>query len=83
MKVVIQNVLTDRYLGEKGRWVRPESEARNFCTSLQAMDFCFQNQLFEVEIVLMFEERRYDIRLNVFPTPEDAFARNCLLGRAA
>jgi len=67
MNVVIQNVSTRRYLGDNGRWVRSESKARNFRTSLNAMDFCFKHQLFGVEIVLMFEERCYDIRLNVFP----------------
>jgi len=38
MKVVIQNVsTTDTW--EKGRWVRSEREARNFCRSLRALDF--------------------------------------------
>jgi hypothetical protein len=82
MKVLIQNVLTDRYLGEKGRWVRSDSEARNFGTSLQAIDFCFNNQLFEVEILLIFQDQRYNIRLNVFPGARKRHSCERLLRRS-
>ena len=67
MKVIIHDLSQSRYLNEKNRWTKSESKARNFSSSLQAIDYCFQRHIRGAEIVLTFPDPRYDIHLDVFP----------------
>jgi len=67
MKVLVQDVSRKLYLGrEKDLWVKAENEARDFSSSINAIDFCIQNRISGVEIVLSFADPRFNIRLDAF-----------------
>lgn len=67
MKVVVQDVSNKLYVGAlKNHWVKTQSEARNFCSSLNAIDYCVEHRIFSVEIILAFDDPRFNIRLDAF-----------------
>jgi len=67
MDVFIQHVVTKLYLKSPEVWVKEASEALCFSGSLPAIDFCLENKMREVFIVLRFDQDpRFDIRLRPF-----------------
>jgi hypothetical protein len=52
--------------------VKSETRARDFCTSLNAVDFCFRRHIRGAEIILTFSEPRYNVHLDVFPSKKGA-----------
>ena len=67
MKVVVQDVSSKLYVGApQNHWVKIESEARDFCSSLSAIDYCVEHRIFGVEIILAFDDPRFNIRLDAF-----------------
>jgi hypothetical protein len=65
VKIILQNSLSLLYLGEDGMWVSDISNARDFGTSLKAMDFFHKNKLDQSQIVLKFSDAKYDIVLQM------------------
>jgi hypothetical protein len=63
MKVVLQNKLSRFYFGNDGRWTADHSKARDFGTSLKAMDFLQANKVEQAQVVLKFQDTKYDIVL--------------------
>jgi hypothetical protein len=52
MKILLQHTGSRLYYKSTGDWVQEENEARPFKTALEAIEFCEQQQITGVEIVL-------------------------------
>jgi len=55
MRILVQDCVTRRFLGEGSLWGSSAAEARNFRTSGEASDFCFSSDLKDVQVVLHFD----------------------------
>ncbi len=64
MKIVLQHRTTRLYLAPDDRWTAHPDEARDFGTSLKALDFVRRLEMNEMEIVLKFADPKYDIILH-------------------
>ena len=71
MQILLQQKETGLYFKGIGAWVRNSSEAMDFVSSSAAIDFCVTNKLSGLQMVLKFQEQKYDIVLPVQPG-EDA-----------
>ncbi len=67
MRILVQQKQTGLYFRDIERWTADTTEAMDFVSSLAAIDFCVMNKLKGVQLVLKFEEQRYDIVLPVLP----------------
>jgi len=67
MRIVLQQKDTGLYFKDIDAWSRRSAEAMDFVSSTAAIDFCVSNKLNGVQLVLKFEEERYDIVLPVVP----------------
>jgi len=65
MRILIQQKETGLYFKDVGAWTRDASQAMDFLSSTSAIDFCVTNKMTGVQLVLKFEEQRYDIVLPV------------------
>ncbi len=65
MRILLQQKKTGLYFKDIGAWVRNSSEAMDFVSSTAAIDFCVANKLAGLQMVLKFEEQKYDIVLPV------------------
>lgn len=63
MKVVLQNKLSRFYLAEDGKWTADHLKVRDFGSSLRAMDFLQTNKVENAQVVLKFQDTKYDIVL--------------------
>jgi len=63
MKVLLQNKKTRLYLKEAGGWTRLIEEAYAFKTSGEAIDFAFQQEFEDVDIIFWFREQNYSFSL--------------------
>ena len=55
MRVLVQNCVTRKFLGEGFVWLNSQAEAKAFRTGVDAVDFCFANDLDDVQVVLHFD----------------------------
>jgi len=67
MRILLQQKETGLYFRDIGTWVREPAEAMDFVSSTAAIEFCAINKISEVQLVLKFEEQRYDIVMPVVP----------------
>jgi hypothetical protein len=67
MRILLQQKETGLYFKDIGAWTREPAEAMDFLSSTSAIDFCMMNKISGVQLVLKFEEQRYDIVLPVLP----------------
>ncbi|MGV3774369.1 MAG: hypothetical protein ACO1QB_15820 [Verrucomicrobiales bacterium] len=63
MRVIIQNCSTLKYLTQDLSWVEVDSEAAEFRTTTQALDCCTRHQLEDVQIVMKFQQKEFDVHL--------------------
>lgn len=70
MRILLQQKDTGLYFKDVGAWVRNSPGALDFVSSTAAIDFCVTNKLSDVQLVLKFEEQKYDIVLPVRPEQE-------------
>lgn len=70
MRILLQHKQTGLYFKDIDSWVRSGSAAMDFVSSSAAIEFCVTNKLNEVQLVLKFEEQRYDIVLPMERPPE-------------
>ena len=75
MRILLQQKETGLYFKDIGAWSREPAEAMDFLSSTSAIEFCALNKISDVQLVLKFEEQRYDIVLPVLtdkshPGPE-------------
>jgi len=61
MRIVLQHKQTGLYFCDIDSWVRNASDAMDFVSSTAAIGFCATNKLSDVQLVLKFEEHKYDI----------------------
>lgn len=69
MRICLQQKETGLYFKDIEQWVRTSAEAMDFTSSTAAIDFCVANKLRDVQLVLKFEEEKYDIVLPVLTPP--------------
>ena len=67
MRILLQQKETGLYFKDIGAWIREPAEAMDFLSSTAAIDFCAVNKITGVQLVLRFEEQRYDIVMPVVP----------------
>ena len=65
MRILLQQTETGLYFKDVGSWSRDSSQAMDFASSTTAIDFCVTNKLTGIQLVLKFEEQKYDIVLPV------------------
>jgi len=65
MRILLQQKTSGLYFRDVGDWSPDSSAAMDFLSSTAAIDFCVANKISGVQIVLKFDEQRYDIVLPV------------------
>lgn len=65
MRILLQQKESGLYFKDIDAWSRNPDEAMDFVSSTSAIDFCVLNKISNVQLVLKFEEQRYDIVLPV------------------
>ena len=79
MRILLQQKETGLYFKDVGAWNRACSDAMDFLSSTAAIDFCVLNKITDVQLVLKFDEQKYDIVLPVLitrPYPQDQAAES-------
>jgi hypothetical protein len=61
MKIYIQRVATQQFVGADHRWVSSIFDARNFHNSIRALDFCLAHGLSAVQIRTRFDNTSRDV----------------------
>jgi hypothetical protein len=61
MRILLQHKQTGEYFSDIDSWVKNSSDAMDFISSTAAIEFCVTNKLNEVQLVLKFDEQKYDI----------------------
>jgi len=61
MRILLQHKQTGEYFSDIDSWVKSSSDAMDFISSTAAIEFCVTNKLNEVQLVLKFDEQKYDI----------------------
>ena len=67
MRILIQRKNDGLYFADIDAWIPDSAGAMDFLSSTSAIDFCIANKISDVQLVLKFEEQRYDIVLPVLP----------------
>ena len=62
-RVIVQHATTGKFLHDGGTWTDVCIEAKEFRSSLDAMSFCQQNGINEVQVRLTFGNPEVDIVL--------------------
>lgn len=75
MRILLQQRDTGLYFKDIDAWVRNSAEAMDFLSSTAAIEFCVRNRVLRVQLVLKFEEQKYDIVLPVQPAPDSCSER--------
>lgn len=70
MRILLQQKDSGLYFKDIDSWTRTSIEAMDFTSSTAAIDFCAVNRISNVQLVLKFDEQKYDIVLPVLP-PRD------------
>ena len=66
MRILLQQKATGLYFRDIDAWSANSEDAMDFVSSTAAIDFCGSNKLNGVQLVLKFDEEKYDI---VLPVP--------------
>jgi hypothetical protein len=65
MKVLVQDLVTSAYYHSPACWTLEPEEACVFEDSHAAVQFCLSNEIPHAQVVLKFEDGRYDVALPV------------------
>ena len=65
MRILLQQKESGLYFRDVGAWDPDPAQAMDFLSSTLAIDFCVANRINNVQLVLKFDEQRYDIVLPV------------------
>ncbi len=63
MRILLQQRDTGLYFEDIHSWCADPSEAMDFVSSTKALEFCSVNHLDSVQVVLKFEDEKYEIVL--------------------
>jgi hypothetical protein len=66
MKALLQQLGTGLYFLKQGEWTANYQEAYDFKSSVNARGFCLKQGLMSVQIVLKFDNEKYDIVLPAY-----------------
>ena len=69
MKVLLQHKESGLYLKERGVTTDNRTEALDFLSSTQAIEFCATHKITGMQIVLRFDEQHFDIVLPMATSP--------------
>ncbi len=69
MKVFLRNTQTGWYYQGPSKWTPEQAEAEDLAQIARAVERIFATHLENVEILLSYEDPRYDLILPVPPTP--------------
>jgi hypothetical protein len=70
MKILLQQKESGLYFKDVHSWTRVKTEAMDFVSSTAAMDFCSQNHIADVQMVLKFDEQAYELVMPVVASRE-------------
>lgn len=72
MRILLQHKGSGLYFKDINAWTRDPAEAMDFVSSSIALEFCAANKLYTVQLVLKFEDEKYEIVLpDVAAQPSD------------
>ena len=71
MRILLQQKESGLYFKDIDAWDADPAQAMDFLSSTSAIDFCTANKITGVQLVLKFDEQRYDIVLPVLPQPNE------------
>ena len=71
MRILLQQKQSGKYFRDIDAWDADPAEAMDFLSSTAAIDFCVANKISDVQLVLKFDEQRYDIVLPVLKGREE------------
>ena len=73
MRILLQRKDSGLYFKDVDSWTGDPAEAMDFVSSTTALEFCAVNKLDTVQVVLKFENEKYEIVLpDALPQPSDA-----------
>jgi len=72
MRILLQQKDTGLYFRDIDSWDTNPFEAMDFLSSTAAIDFCVANKISGVQLVLKFDEQRYDIVMPVQIQPNES-----------
>lgn len=72
MRILLQHTGSRLYYKSTGVWIPDEAEARAFKTALEAIEFCEQQGLTGIEIVLRPSASMPELRVSPVPLPPQA-----------
>ena len=58
MSILLQSKQTGYYVRSLGRWTGAMGEAHGFFTTIEALCFCYEHSLFQMQIVVRFSDGR-------------------------
>jgi len=65
MNIVLQNKKTLKYVEDIGGWTTKHHQARVFATGLEAILFCLEHDIHDMEILGEFADRRMNFAVAV------------------
>ena len=63
MKVLLQNAVTLNFVSKEWGWTANTDEALDFGEVVLAVDYAFSHGLWEVRVVIKFQDSRFDLPL--------------------
>ena len=63
MRIVVQDRRTNAFLTQDSRWVRQFDYARSFATSLEALRFCADRNLTQMDLLICYSGARTNLRM--------------------
>ncbi len=68
MRALVQSKETQLFLGQDQDWTQERSQAKDFGSAAEALDYCLKNQIRQIRIVLDFGNAEYDLSFDVKDT---------------
>ena len=65
VSILLQSKQTGYYVRSLGRWTAATGEAHGFITTIEALCFCYEHSLFQMQIVVRFSDGRPNTVLDV------------------
>jgi len=63
MKILVQDRKTNAFLTAEKRWVRQVDYARSFATSLDALRFCHETKLTNIDVLVCYPGAKSNLRV--------------------
>ena len=63
MKIVVQDRRTNSFLANDAKWIRQLDKARAFNTSLEALRFCTEKDLKDIDVLVCYSGSKNSLRL--------------------